>query len=81
MDNNNNYIKKNVTCINNINLLFPSCFLPGSGVNTVASTAFGITETICGARDARNTVFSLLEKYYFNRLPFNYHKVLARKKY
>lgn len=32
----------------------------GSGVKSVDSTAFGITDTISGLRAARSTVFSLL---------------------
>ena len=42
--------------------LFPGIFFETSGVNTLASTALGITDTMSGFIDARNTVFSLLVK-------------------
>lgn len=42
--------------------LFPGIFFETSGVNTLASTALGITDTMSGFIDARNTVFSLLAK-------------------
>ena len=37
-------------------------FFEVSGVNTSASTALGITDTILGFIEARSTVFSLLNK-------------------
>lgn len=42
------------------NSLFPGIFFETSGVNTLASTALGITETMQGFIEARSTVFSLL---------------------
>jgi len=40
--------------------LLPVALLLGSGVNTEASTAFGITDTFVGSIADRRTVFSLL---------------------
>jgi len=40
-------------------LLFGSAF-EGSGTKWFATTALGITDTICGLSDALNTVFPLL---------------------
>lgn len=44
-------------------LLFGSAF-DGSGIKWFATTALGITDTICGLSDALNTVFPLLKFIY-----------------
>lgn len=40
-------------------IVFYGFLFVGSGLNFVESTAFGITDTICGFNDALNTKFSL----------------------
>ena len=46
----------------NADIPLPFLLFVGSGVNTVESTAFGITETKSGFREALRTVFSLLQE-------------------
>ena len=52
------------------NSLFPGIFFEMSGVNTLASTALGITETMPGFIEARSTVFSLLTMQKTDQLTF-----------
>jgi len=47
--------------MHNYILKFWSC-AAGSGLNWDATTAFGITDTICGFSAALRTVFSLLDE-------------------